>query len=194
MQDEALLLLFWGVSEGAAAARTNAAQRARMEYLLAALRSEQALPDQTASAQLQHHALCWLLAEVQRCRFEPGAGALPGLVIQALTHIEAHACTGLGLTELARALHKSAGHVTTALREATGSTAQEWIIRFRMAEARRRLLHTAEAVEQIAEWVGYEDVTHFIRMFRRHHDGLTPAAWRVHAAGERSDKQLDKTE
>jgi len=46
-----------------------------------------------------------------------------------------------------------------------------------MAEARWRLRGTDERVDIIAERVGYADVTHFIRLFRRVH-GLTPAAWR----------------
>ncbi len=45
-------------------------------------------------------------------------------------------------------------------------------------EARRRLLHSDERVDVIAERVGYADPTHFIRMFRREH-GATPAAWRA---------------
>ncbi|NJK32258.1 MAG: helix-turn-helix transcriptional regulator [Deltaproteobacteria bacterium] len=47
----------------------------------------------------------------------------------------------------------------------------------RMAEARRRLLHSDEMIDVIAERVGYADPTAFIRMFRREH-GKTPAAWR----------------
>jgi AraC-like DNA-binding protein len=35
-------------------------------------------------------------------------------------------------------------------------------------------------VDIIAERVGYADVTHFIRLFRRVH-GVTPAAWRRRA-------------
>jgi AraC-like DNA-binding protein len=53
-----------------------------------------------------------------------------------------------------------------------------WIIAGRMAEARRRLLHSDESVEVIAERVGYADPTHFVRLFRREH-GSTPAAWRA---------------
>jgi AraC-like DNA-binding protein len=46
-----------------------------------------------------------------------------------------------------------------------------------MAEARRRLRATDERVDAIATRVGYADVTHFIRQFRRAH-GMTPSAWR----------------
>jgi AraC-like DNA-binding protein len=36
----------------------------------------------------------------------------------------------------------------------------------------------AALLEEVAERVGYADVTHFIRLFRRTH-GVTPAAWRA---------------
>lgn len=68
-------------------------------------------------------------------------------------------------------------HVTTLVRRATGRPVQAWIIAGRLAEATRRLRHTDEIVDVIAERVGYADATHFIRLFRREH-GITPAAWR----------------
>jgi AraC-like DNA-binding protein len=64
--------------------------------------------------------------------------------------------------------------------ELTGRTVGEWILEYRMAEARRRLRGTDERVDIIAERVGYADVTHFIRQFRRLHR-VTPAAWRRRA-------------
>ena len=50
-----------------------------------------------------------------------------------------------------------------------------------------RGLHSSERVDVISEQVGYADVTHFIRLFRRAH-GATPAAWR--AAQRRALPQL----
>ena len=63
------------------------------------------------------------------------------------------------------------------MRKATCGSVGAWILERRLAEARRRLLHTSEMVDVIAERVGYADPTHFIRMFRRAH-GATPAVWR----------------
>jgi AraC-like DNA-binding protein len=106
----------------------------------------------------------------------------PGLARRALAHIEAHALGPLSLAGVARALGRSTAHVASVVREETGRTVGQWILEHRMAEARRRLRATDERVDVIAERVGYADVTHFIRLFRRAHD-LTPAAWRRQATG-----------
>lgn len=104
----------------------------------------------------------------------------PGLARQALTHIESHALESLSLAGVARAVGRSTTHVASVVREETGRTVGQWILEHRMAEARRRLRATDERIDIIAERVGYADVTHFIRVFRRAHD-LTPAAWRRQA-------------
>jgi len=99
------------------------------------------------------------------------------LVADALRYIEGHCLGPLSLTQVAEHVRRTPAHVTTTLKRATGRSANQWIVAHRMAEARRRLRHSDEHVDVIAERVGYADATHFIRMFRRHH-GATPAAWR----------------
>ncbi len=108
---------------------------------------------------------------------EPSAVSLSR---KALTYIEAHGLERLSLAKVARELGRSAPHVAALVRQETGRTVGEWILECRMAEARRRLRGTDERVDIIAERVGYADVTHFIRLFRRVH-GVTPAAWRRRA-------------
>ncbi|MGE3668485.1 MAG: helix-turn-helix domain-containing protein [Polyangiaceae bacterium] len=106
--------------------------------------------------------------------------ALPeSLTAECLRLIEQRCLGPFTLLELAERVGRSPAHVTTLLRKRTGRSAHEWIVVGRMAEARRRLLHSDELVEVIAERVGYNDPTSFIRMFRKHHEGLTPTAWRA---------------
>jgi thioredoxin reductase/AraC-like DNA-binding protein len=109
------------------------------------------------------------------------------IVARSLQFIERHCLGPLTLNEIAAAMGRTPSHITTALTRATGRSAVAWIIAGRMAEARRRLLHSNERMDVIAEQVGYADVTHFIRLFRREH-GATPAAWR--AAQRRALPQL----
>ncbi len=120
-----------------------------------------------------------VLIELERITAQPAASEPPSLSLsrKALTYIETHCLEPLSLAQVAKALGRSSAHVAGMVRQETGRTVGEWILECRMAEARRRLRGTDERVDIIAERVGYADVTHFIRQFRRVH-GVTPAAWR----------------
>ena len=126
---------------------------------------------------VQWSLLTLILDEAARTMSDTPAGA-NSLVADSLRFIEQRCLGPLTLADVARAVRRSPAHVTTALKRATGRSAVSWIIAGRMAEARRRLLHSDEIVEVIAERVGYRDATHFIRVFRRAH-GATPTAWRA---------------
>lgn len=161
--------------------KPSAEQRKRLEGWMRLMEEElreEARGQQEACAAL----LRLVLVELERIAAPPLATEAPGLSLarQALTHIEAHALGALSLAGVAKALGRSSPHVASVVRQETGRSVGEWILEYRMAEARRRLRGTDERVDVIAERVGYADVTHFIRQFRRLH-GVTPAAWRRRA-------------
>ena len=83
----------------------------------------------------------------------------------------------ISLKDVARAVSLSPGHLTTVVRRKTGRTVQEWIAERRMAEARRLLVQTDLAVEELGQRVGYGDAGYFVRSFRHAH-GMTPLGWR----------------
>ncbi len=104
-------------------------------------------------------------------------GERPTLASKALALIEKHALEPLTLSDVAASLKRSPAHLAHIMKEETGRSVGAWVLERRMAEARRRLRSTDERVDAIATRVGYADVTHFIRQFRRTH-GMTPTAWR----------------
>lgn len=180
--DASLLEPFERVRSGeSAVVRIPTERHAFLESLFVELARETALSEGDAHS-VQRSLVTLIVAEVRRAAdWKPREdGPADGLVAQSLRFIERSCLGPLTLQDVARAVHRSPAHVTTALRKATGRTAVEWIVSGRLAEARRRLLHTDERVDIIAERVGYADATHFIRVFRRAH-GSTPAAWRVTA-------------
>jgi AraC-like DNA-binding protein len=124
----------------------------------------------------QRSLLALLLMEIARAA--QVAPVQENVVGEALRFIERRCLESISLRDVAAAVKRSPAYVTTALKRATGKSVGEWITAGRLAEARNRLLHTDELVDVIADRVGYADVTHFIRMFRRAH-GVTPAAWRA---------------
>lgn len=173
-----LLAPFDRVAEGASCVVSIPVdRRPRLSALFRDLAEVHAHTDE-ASLLVQKSLLTLLLAEIARAATWKEPAASPdGLVDRALAFIERHALEPISLRDVAAAVHRSPSHVTTALRRATGRTANAWIVQARIGEAQRRLVSTDERVDIVAERVGYPDVTHFIRVFRRL-VGSTPAAFR----------------
>ncbi|KFA90114.1 AraC family transcriptional regulator [Archangium violaceum] len=161
--------------------RPKAAQRKRLERWMRLMESE-FTGDERSRDEAVGALLRLVLIELERMTGleDPPDPAGQSLARRALTFIETNALGPLSLTEVARAVERSTTHVAGVVRKETGRTVGQWILEYRMAEARRRLRGTDERVDIIAERVGYADATHFIRLFRRAH-GLTPAAWRRQA-------------
>ena len=99
------------------------------------------------------------------------------LLAEVFGVIEEHYGEPLSLKDVAQAVSLTPGHLTTVVRRKTGRTVQQWILERRMAQARRLLVETHLAVEEVARRVGYSDPGYFVRHFRRAH-GATPRGWR----------------
>ena len=91
--------------------------------------------------------------------------------------IEEHYGERISLRDVARAVGLSRSHLTTVVRRKTGRAVGEWIAERRMAEARKLLVQTDLAAEEVGRRVGYGDPAYFVRTFRRAH-GATPLGWR----------------
>ncbi|NMO14530.1 helix-turn-helix transcriptional regulator [Pyxidicoccus fallax] len=158
--------------------RPTLTQRRRLARWMRLLAEETTRNDR-GSEEARISLLRLVLIELERISAPTPVSEPPSVSLsrKALTYIEAHCLEPLSLAKVARELGRSPAHVAGLVRQETGRTVGEWILECRMAEARRRLRGTDERVDIIAERVGYADVTHFIRLFRRVH-GVTPAAWR----------------
>ncbi|WP_410572963.1 AraC family transcriptional regulator [Amycolatopsis sp. cmx-4-61] len=69
------------------------------------------------------------------------------------------------------------GHLTEAVKAATGRTAAQLLREARTREAQRFLLRTDLTVRQVASRVGFADPAYFCRFFRRE-TGLSPGGFR----------------
>lgn len=161
---------------------------ARQERVLQLYQELQEESQQTApeSLDLMRSLLLLLLGEVQRempgMRIPSSSG---GLVSDALTFIQQHCFEPISLRDVAAAVHRTPAHVAATVKQATGYSVGQWISAGRVAEAAARLAHTDDPLSQIANHIGWQDKTHFIRQFRRAY-GITPAAWRrKHRAGHK---------
>ncbi|PVZ03432.1 AraC family transcriptional regulator [Actinomycetospora cinnamomea] len=84
----------------------------------------------------------------------------------------------LSLRDVAAAVGRTPGHVTTVVGRRTGRTVQQWITERRLREARRLLHDTDLTVAGVAARVGFRDAGYFVRRFRAEH-GVPPGRWRA---------------
>jgi len=96
---------------------------------------------------------------------------------RALQYVERHSCEGISLKDVANHLHMSPAYLAAKMKHVTGYSVGHWITRHKLKLAQELLVNTDEKVEQISQVSGWQDVTHFIRQFKKAHQ-LTPAAWR----------------
>src|SRR5574337_279653 len=71
-----------------------------------------------------------------------------------------------------------------------GTTPRSWWYQVRLERARKQLLETGLTATEISERVGFRDVSHFSRAFRRHF-GASPAHYRMHHRGRTPRRAQD---
>jgi AraC-like DNA-binding protein len=89
------------------------------------------------------------------------------------TNITAHK----NVSDYAGMLHLSVYQLNTITKETLGKTPSELINKYIILESKRYLLATSNQVNQIAYHLGYEDISYFIRFFKKH-TGYSPKSFR----------------
>jgi AraC family transcriptional regulator len=103
------------------------------------------------------------------------AGQLnPGAVDVVAEYTRAHLADEITLDALAAEVNLSAYHFARSFRATTGMTPHAFVTGHRLMVARDRLLRGGGSVAGIALSVGFCNISHFRRLFRRHY-GLAPA-------------------
>lgn len=92
--------------------------------------------------------------------------------------IEEHYASPITLEQLAKVLSVSEQHTCLLFRQTTGLRPFEYITRFRLRKAKELLLQQPTLpVKSVAERVGYEHVSYFIKRFKMQ-EGITPSRFR----------------
>ncbi|MGI5131915.1 helix-turn-helix domain-containing protein [Pseudonocardia sp. CA-107938] len=89
------------------------------------------------------------------------------LVDRVAQFVDAHLQETLSLDRLAGVAALSPFHFARAFRAATGATPHQFVTARRIEAARARLLATQASVVDIAHGVGFSNLSHFRRVFRR---------------------------
>lgn len=91
--------------------------------------------------------------------------------------LETHLVTHKHVSHYAALLHLSPYQLNAITKAIAGKTCSELITDYLLLEAKRHLLATSNQVTHIAYLLGYDDVSYFIRFFRKH-TGYSPEAFR----------------
>jgi AraC-like DNA-binding protein len=93
--------------------------------------------------------------------------------------LETHISNHKQASEYADMLNLSLYQLNAITKTTLGKTCSALINEYIILESKRYLLATSEQVNQIADHLGYEDVSYFIRFFKKH-TGYSPEAFRQH--------------
>lgn len=104
-------------------------------------------------------------------RRPPAARAAPGIVA-SLDYIAEHFVDAIAVGDLARLAGMSYRRFTGHFRRHTGDSVVSYILKLRVTYAQQRLRETGAILASALD-AGFEDLSHFYRIFRRH-TGTTP--------------------
>ncbi|MCA0754781.1 response regulator [Paenibacillus sp. N4] len=91
--------------------------------------------------------------------------------------MEKHFTEPLTLEQLARAFFVSKEYLSKMFKQEFGHTVTDYLLHLRMDKAKEWLLDGSIPIKAIAEMAGYEDVTYFYRVFKKHF-GVAPGEMR----------------
>lgn len=122
-----------------------------------------------------------VLGLVEQVRAARQSGSQEALE-RALVYVQSHYTKNLSLEEVAAVVNLSYWYLSRLFTRLVGVSFQEYVTGLRLAAAKELLLETRLTVEEVARQVGYEDASHFTRIFKQR-TGMTPRAF-ARAHGE----------
>ena len=127
---------------------------------------------------LLHELICHYLGLIPQEQFaDPGTSILDPRIQRAAELISAHMKRPLSNRELSRKACMNLNDFYHRFRQGLGVSPKQYLLASRMEIAREKLLHTACALDEIAEQCGYADRFQFTKAFRKFF-GLPPATYR----------------
>ncbi|HZG75483.1 MAG TPA: AraC family transcriptional regulator, partial [Paenibacillus sp.] len=92
-------------------------------------------------------------------------------------YVNNHLSEEIYLDALAEKLNLSSGYLSSYFKEKTGTNIVEYVNETRIRKATELLVETRMKVQDVAEAVGYRNITSFNRMFKKY-TGLKPSEYR----------------
>jgi transcriptional regulator GlxA family with amidase domain len=118
-----------------------------------------------------------------------GTGSERRRAVEAALWLEANLAGQVRLEDVARQAGSSPFHFLRAFRKAIGVTPHQYLLRLRLREAARLLAEGSMPVTQVALEVGFQDLSNFVRTFKRA-AGVPPARFSKRLPKTRSSLKL----
>ena len=118
-----------------------------------------------------------LLREIGRV-YSPHDNATPERIHRIKQFLDTHYQEPLRLDDLSEHFAMSKPHLISEFRKHIGMPPIDYLIHVRLGQARSLLLNRNLSVTEIGRRVGYSDIYHFSKLFKRHM-GKSPSAFRV---------------
>lgn len=112
-----------------------------------------------------------------RVRLLTGDYSIQNSVDFVKKYIHDHYMKEIRLDELAVVAHVSPSYLSTCFRKETGCSFTEYLLRFRISQAKTLLATHPMHCKEVADAVGYNDYAQFSKMFKKY-TGLSPTAYR----------------
>jgi len=118
-----------------------------------------------------------LLLQLSRERGQRQDSQAYRLAEQAATYLRAHYREEITYEKLGATLQYNPVYVARCMKMAFNCTPQDYLLRYRLEQAKQLLLNTDTAIGRIAEEVGLPHFSYFSRLFLRQ-EGITPRMFR----------------
>ncbi|SEN31088.1 AraC family transcriptional regulator [Lihuaxuella thermophila] len=102
----------------------------------------------------------------------------PDAIRRAIYYMEHHFHEPLKLNEIAQKALLSPFHFSRLFKQSTGYSVMEYLLKFRLTQAKQLLVETQLTISEIAEKVGFSDQSYFGKVFKRY-EKLTPKEFRL---------------
>ena len=116
-----------------------------------------------------------------------------GDIVKIQEFIALHIESPITLDNLAKRFYISKYHLSRMFKAITGFCFKEYLILYRLNEAKNLLISTEISVTVISQMIGYRDVNHFIRIFCQR-ERITPLQYRNKETRERCTVAMIKKE
>lgn len=162
--------------------RCSPAAAAEAQSLLHRVRAEQRREKAAGVVAMRAYLTSLLVLLYRRGPVQRGVRlgtAVEPLLRDTKAYMEAHFAEPLRVADLAARTHLGVRQFTARFKRAFGEPPIHYLTRLRVAAAQDLLSNTSKGVADVAREVGYENLSHFYRVFVQH-AGLSPGRYRQH--------------